>query len=113
MNYIELISDIKKDKIKSLYFFTGSEEYLMYETIEVLKSKYIDESLETLNYIILDGKDISFDNILNACETLPFMSPKKIVIIKDISEIVENNDKDFIDVLSSYMEDLGDYVCMI
>lgn len=113
MNYIELISDIKKNNIKSLYLFTGDEEYLMHETIEFLKRKYIDESLEALNYITIDRKEIDFDYILNACETLPFMSPKKIVVIRDISEIIEATDKDFVDIMSSYMEELGEYICMI
>lgn len=113
MNYKDMISNIKKDNIKSLYFFSGEEEYLMYKIIEMLKEKYIEESLETLNYIVIDGKEVDFDSILNACETLPFMSPKKIVIIKDISEIVENNPKDFSDTMASYIENLGDYLCLI
>ena len=76
MNYKELINDIKNDKLLTVYLFTGSENYLMDKAIELLKDKYIDKSFETLNYVVLDGKEVYFDNVLNACETLPFMSRK-------------------------------------
>lgn len=113
MDYNELILDIKKDNIKPVYFFTGDEEYLMQETLEILKNKYIDKSLEALNYIVIDGKDMKFDNIFNACETLPVFSPKKVVIVKDISEIIENEQGDFQDKLSSYLEGLEDYLSLV
>lgn len=113
MNYKEFIQDVKNDNIKSVYFFTGEEAYIMNNVIKVLKEKYIDESLETLNYIVLDGKEINFDSVLNACETLPFMAQKKIVIIKDIGEMVENNQNDFEGKMATYFEELADYVCLV
>ncbi|WP_353096100.1 DNA polymerase III subunit delta [Tissierella praeacuta] len=113
MNYSEFINFIKKDNLLPVYFFTGAEEYLMNEAIEALKEKYIDESLEALNYITIDGKEMKFDNILNACETLPFMASKKIVIVKDISEIIENEGNNLEVKLSSYVEGLDNYLCLI
>jgi DNA polymerase-3 subunit delta len=113
MNYNEFMSCIKKDKILPVYFLSGNEEYLMKEAVEALKDKYIDKSFEALNYVIIDGKEKSFDDILNACETLPFMSEKKLVVIKDISEIMENNLNELDKTLSSYIENLDSYLCLI
>lgn len=113
MNYNEFTSFIKKDNLLPVYFFTGTEEYIMNYAIKILKDKYIDESFEALNFIIIDGKEIKFDNILNACETLPFMAAKKIVIIKDISEIMENGENDLDNIMSSYVEGLDNYLCLI
>ena len=36
------------------------ENYLMDKAIELLKDKYIDKSFETLNYVVLDGKEVYF-----------------------------------------------------
>ena len=83
------------------------------DTIEIFKDKYIDKSLEALNFVIIDGKEKNFDSILNACETLPFISPKKLVLIKDISEIIDNAENNFVDIMSSYLEKLDDYLCLI
>ncbi|CAK7070583.1 DNA polymerase III subunit delta [Tissierella sp.] len=113
MNYSELINSIKKDNLFPVYFFTGVEEYLMNEAIENLKNKFIDSSFEALNYVVVDGKEIKFDNILNACETLPFMSSKKIVIVRDISEVMENETNDIDGIMSSYIEKLDNYLCLI
>ena len=113
MNYNEFMNCIKKENILPVYFFSGSEEYLMKEAVEFLKDKYIDKSFETLNYVIIDGKEKTFDDILNACETLPFMSEKKLVVIKDISEIMENDLNGLDKILSSYVENLDSYLCLI
>ncbi len=113
MNYSEFISVIKKDNLLPVYFFTGTEEYLMSETIEMLKNKYIDLSFEALNFVVIDGKEVKFDNILNACETLPFMASKKIVIVRDISEVMENDISDVDGIMGPYIEKLDNYLCLI
>lgn len=113
MNYIEFVKNIKSENLTHVYFFTGVEEYLMNEVIEIIKDKYIDKAFEPLNYIVLDSKEMNFDNILNACETLPLMASKKLVVIKDISEIMENSGSDFDKTMSSYIDGLGDYLCLI
>ncbi|MDR7857097.1 DNA polymerase III subunit delta [Tissierella sp.] len=113
MNYNEFLDIIKSNKLIPAYIFTGEEEYLMHEVIDILKHKFVDISFEAINYIVIDGKDARFDNILNACETLPFMSSKKIVVIKDISEIIENDENDVDKIMGSYIEGLDDYLCLI
>ncbi|HEY8362664.1 MAG TPA: DNA polymerase III subunit delta [Tissierellaceae bacterium] len=113
MNYKELISSINNDKLLTVYLFTGIERYLMDKTLELLKEKYIDKSFETLNYIVLDGKEVEFKDILDACETLPFMSQKKIVVIKDINEVMGNKGVDFDKKLSDYITKLDDYLIFI
>lgn len=113
MNYSEFINSVKKDNLLPVYFFTGAEEYLMNNAIKILKDKYIEPSFEALNFVTIDGKDIKFDNILNACETLPFMASKKIVIVRDISEVMENGESELDKIMSSYVEKLDNYLCLI
>ena len=113
MNYSDFLKLMKADNLMPAYLFIGAEEYLMNETIEKLKSKYIEPSLESLNYNIIEGKDSNIDTLINACETLPFMSPKKIVILKDISGLLEKESKDSEDQLYKYLDDLGNYLILI
>lgn len=108
----EFISLLKKDDIDSAYLFIGVEDYLKDECIDLIKKKYIDSSLETLNFVVLDGKISTADDLINSCETLPFMSPKKIVVLKDISQFFdreENNSKEMYD----YLGNLGNHLCLI
>lgn len=113
MIYNEFLKRIKEDNLEPSYLFIGVEEYIMSIATNTLKDKYIEESFEELNYTKLEGKDTILEDLVNACETLPFMSKKKIVIIKDISAFMENiNDnleKDFYD----YIDSLEDFLILI
>ncbi|HZK33119.1 MAG TPA: DNA polymerase III subunit delta [Tissierellaceae bacterium] len=113
MNYNDFINLINQDKLKPVYLFLGNEGYLMNKAIDRLKNKYVRQSLEALNYIVIDGKDSNFDDILNACETLPFMSEKKIVVIRDISKILDNGSENLGKEIGLYVENLEDYLCLI
>ena len=113
MKFNDFINAIKNDKIESSYIFTGEEEYLMSLAISRLKDKYINPSFENLNFISIDEKDSDFEDILNACETLPFMSDKKIVLIKNIGKMLENDSADLSKKLSKYIENLGEYLVLI
>lgn len=112
MNYSEFKIEMKNDKLKPVYLFTGEEVYLMNKAIDKLKDKYIDPSFEALNYVIIDGKDMGFDNVLNACETLPFMSEKKLVVVKDIVQLMDK-DESIDKKLGSYVEELDGYLSLI
>lgn len=118
MNNGQFIDSIKTRELKPVYLFYGEEQYIMDYTLKLLKEEFIQESLETLNYIVIEGEEASFDKVLNACETLPFMSEKKIVIIKELP--VLNNKKDsqnaeIVDnsTLAEYLLKLDNYLILI
>ncbi|MEQ8155778.1 MAG: DNA polymerase III subunit delta [Clostridiaceae bacterium] len=77
----ELEREIKNNNIKNSYVLAGTDEALMKEVIDSITKKVLDESFKDFNYIKLDGMNVKTDDIMNACETLPFMSDKKVVVI--------------------------------
>lgn len=91
----------------------GQEEYLMNSSIDKLKEKFVGGSFEEINFIKIEGKDAELDTLINACETLPFMSDKKIVILKDVSQFLDNLDKTVEKDLYKYLDGLGDFLCLI
>lgn len=113
MDHKKFIEIINENKLESSYLFIGDEEYLMNQAIQLLKSTYIDDNFETLNFTQIDGKDRDFDSLVNACETLPFMSSKKIVILKDIAEFFEDDNLNFRGDIYKYFDDLDNYLCLI
>lgn len=111
VNFTEFKKIIKNNKINSTYLLMGEEEYLLEEAIELLKKTYIDDNFEALNYTVLDGRIATIDDLINTCETLPFMSSKKMVVLKDINQFFDKEDtlKD----IYTYLDDLGNHVCLL
>lgn len=112
MNYKELQKKIDEKMLKSVYLFTGEEEHLMDIYIDKIKVDLIDENMETLNYTEIEGKENNFEDILNACETLPFMAPRKMVYVKDLMELIEN-DKDLSEKLNDYLPKIDEHAILV
>ncbi|HHX61836.1 MAG TPA: DNA polymerase III subunit delta [Epulopiscium sp.] len=98
--------------IKSLYLCYGKEDYMKKQYIENIKNKIIDPSYEIMNLERHDGKGVSIDQIIDFAETMPFMSERRLMIIKD-SGLFKSGKKDESDKLASYIDKLPSSVCII
>lgn len=76
---MEMDDKIKKNKIDNFYILCGFNEDLMRENIDKIIHKSVNGDFTDLNYVKYDGNTVKYDDIYNACETLPFMSEKKVV----------------------------------
>lgn len=111
LDFLEFNKLLKKDELNYIYLFKGTEEYLMDKYVETIKDKYIDENFRMINYIEIDING-TFDDILNACETLPFMSEKKVVVIKDINELIQQ-DKSISDKINDYLLEVPENIILL
>lgn len=100
----------------NLNLFYGEEKFLIDEAIKNIKESIIPQTVESLNYIELDGQKTSDDVILNACTTVPMMSSKKLVVVKNASFLESNfkeNKNIDIDKLYNTFLRLPEYICVI
>ena len=111
-----LEGEVKKGKIDNSYIFCGLDEELIKEGINLIVNTTIDKSLLDLNYIRLDGLTTTFDEIMNACETMPFMGDKKVVVVYRAGFLKDKSDaagtKLYNDILK-YLKDLPTYTVLI
>lgn len=111
-----LEGEVKKGKIDNSYIFCGLDEELIKEGISLVVNNTVDKSLLDLNYIRLDGLTATFDDIMNACETMPFMGDKKVVVVYRSSFLKDKTDsagtKTYNEVLK-YLKDLPPYTVLI
>lgn len=84
--YRSFIKEIKSGKIRKIYLLYGAESYLLDRGIEELKS-HVVTNFEEMNYMFFEGKNIDISAVENACETLPFGSDKKLIVIRDFHEL--------------------------
>lgn len=115
MDYKDMLKDIKNNELKRVYLLYGNEMYLKDYIIFDIKKKYIDKAFESLNLIYIDGKETSTDSIINACETLPFMADKKIVVVEDLPLFTTKKEASDVDEeeLCSYLRRLNISTCLI
>ncbi|NLM04291.1 MAG: DNA polymerase III subunit delta [Clostridiales bacterium] len=116
MSYKDEIKMINKNEIQKIYLLYGEEEYLIEKFVEFLKSKILNSGFEELNLSIMDGRELNVEKLIDACETLPFMAEKKLVIINGLEvftsqkrTISESDEK----MLINYIGNIPDTTCLI
>lgn len=115
-DYMELESDIKKGKFHNCYVFCGVDEVLIKETLNIMINKIVDNTFKDLNYVQFDGLTVDMDNVINTCETIPFMSDKKAVVIYRANFLGENEDKELnrkFEKIKKYIENPANHCILI
>ncbi len=84
---------IKNRDFASLYFVHGDEKYLASFYAGNLASSITDTSGMSFNYYCFDSETVNFDVFYEACESLPMMSDKVCVFVKDFPFSKTNTDE--------------------
>ncbi len=74
--------DIRNESFRRIYLIYGSESYLA----NVNKKKLADAVVppgDTMNRSVFYGKDTRIKDIIGLSETLPFLSPRRLILIED------------------------------
>lgn len=111
MDYMELFTQIKRGKLGSLYLFHGPEEFTKEEALSQIIGQ-IPEQYRDFNYLMIDGTETTADSIITAGETLPFLSDKRVVVVKDYTGLTGKKSEDEVK-LKEYLAKVSDSTCLI
>jgi len=111
MNYIEFIKTIRSGNVSTAYIFQGEEKYLLDKAVDEVIKTFLTKDLESINLSNLDGKQNDFSDLVSSCETLPFLSQKRVIILKNPGLLFdkENSNEHFL----KFIEKLGDHQLLI
>ncbi len=98
--------------IKNLYLCYGQEDYMKKQYVDNIKKQIIDPAYEIMNLEVYDGKGITVDQIIDFAETMPFMSERRLMIVKD-SGLFKSGKKDESTKLANYVDKLPNSACII
>jgi len=104
------LKDIKNGSLKNLYLFYGPERFLINRYVEIAKEHIADSA--GMNVDIFNGRDAGADEIINAAETLPFLSERRLVAVRD-SQLFTAGRKADSDRLAEYLAQTPDYTVII
>ena len=114
MNHTEFFDKLKVGYIARGYLFTGEENFVKREALRKLEQALLPEGLEALNETILEGQ--SADDIIAACETLPMMAERRLVVARDFAPLMSGQgkgEKEESERLSKYLERLPESCCLV
>jgi len=95
--------------LKPVYLIYGSEELLLERAARRLRDRLAAVADLDFNMETFDGGSASADEIVNAANTMPFMSERRLVIVRD----VEKQDSAGLETLAAYTRDPAPYTCLV
>jgi DNA polymerase-3 subunit delta len=108
--YKRIDKDIRGNSVKNLLLLYGREDFLIRWAVDSLVRKYVNEACRDMDFSKLDGTAVTFEEIRNNCETLPFLSEKRVVQIADFRLMEGGKTKGFDEeeesILAGYLKDI-------
>ena len=89
----KIVSDIKSGNVKPIYFLMGDEPYYIDKISDFIDETILTEEEKGFNQMVLYGRDITIEDIIDNAKRFPMMSEKQVVIVKeaqDLSRTIEN-----------------------
>lgn len=110
MGFQDFDQDIKNG-LKPVYLFYGQERYLMDQMLEKMIQTYVPDTYRDFNLVTFDGEKVSPDEIIDACETVPFFNETKIILVKNApffratkSQLTDAGEKRLLDYFAEPLE---------
>ena len=72
-----------------LYILSGQDDFSLGQSLEEIKRGIGDQTALAVNTTILDGHEVTLDQLKTVCETVPFFTERRLVIINGLMERFE------------------------
>lgn len=72
-----------------LHILIGEDDYSLRQALEEIKKSIGDPTALMTNTTLLEGKQVTPEQLRAACETVPFLAEKRLVIVKGLLERFE------------------------
>jgi DNA polymerase III subunit delta len=95
--------------LKSVYLIYGSEELLLERAVRRLRDRLAAVADLDFNLEAFDGGQASADDIINAANTMPFMSDRRLVIVRDVDKL----EAAALEALAAYARDPAPFTCLV
>ncbi|MFL7791415.1 MAG: DNA polymerase III subunit delta [Anaerolineae bacterium] len=89
----------------TFYVFHGSDEFTCAETLADFRSRLGPPDTVDLNTTLLDGRKATLAELRHACDAIPFLAEKRLVIVEDLLARTSGQEK-FLDKLAGYLGQL-------
>ena len=96
----DFLARLEGGKLSGAWLMEGDDDNLRDEAVTAVCKKLLAEGMETLDLASLTAPET--DALIAACETMPFMSPMRVVLLRDQPGLTGRAEAD--EALCEYME---------
>jgi DNA polymerase-3 subunit delta len=83
MNKVQFLFNIQRSAFPiMLYLFFGPDDLARAEAVQALRA-HIPADVQDFNVVSLDGRKLRVDALAAACEAMPFLHDRRLVIVED------------------------------
>jgi DNA polymerase III subunit delta len=108
INLQSLYSNLDKNVVRPVYFFTGEQTFLIEQATNKLKKHLLIENPE-LNYSLFYGDTTSADDIIPLAKTYPMFGNKRLILLKNAEKLSTNELKAF----EKYFQSPSTFTCLV
>ncbi|MDI6688896.1 MAG: DNA polymerase III subunit delta [Actinomycetota bacterium] len=95
--------------LKPVYLIFGSEKLLLEEALDRLKARFAKEAPLDFNYVEFRGGEDSTSTMVQAAQTVPFLSHRRLVVVKDADKLSPSE----VSFLSDYLKNPSEHACLV
>ncbi|WP_194850540.1 DNA polymerase III subunit delta [Nonlabens antarcticus] len=93
-----ILSDIKNKKYAPVYFLHGDEPYFIDQISDYIEENVLDEAEKGFNQMVMYGKDVKVEEIVESAKRFPMMAEHQVIIIKEAQHLASK-----MSLMESYM----------
>ncbi|MFW6115235.1 MAG: DNA polymerase III subunit delta [Thermodesulfobacteriota bacterium] len=98
------LRSLKAGSIEPFYLFYGPEEFWAELILEETKKRLVPDSAKDFNLEILYADDVSAPEVLNRARLVPFLSPKRLIIVRNTEHYSPGDRELFLSYLDNPLE---------
>lgn len=117
--FVRIERDLKNDRIPGVVLLCGREDYLTHHYSHAILDRYLNPASRQLDLSVLEGKNVSMDQIESAALVLPLLSQRRVIFLPGfvdsrgkLPELFQNSEK-MQDSLAEYMKTLPEGVLLL
>lgn len=91
--FLTIAEDLKADRLRGVLLLYGREQYLIRWAVEQMAARYIEPAARFMDLAVLEQPQHTAAEIIQAAESFPFLSQRKIVWVKDFRPLTSDSNQ--------------------
>ncbi len=112
MKHNEFFKALKNGELSPVYFFMGEEQYVLKSALKQLENTVVSPDLREVNLTVLSGGATGAE-ICAACETFPFISEKRMVVLEESTFLATQGKSDGEELFLEYLKNPSESTVLV